>query len=95
MARMITNVALGLRPTGLGSRGARKGYRFQEARKGAIVPKREKIGAGNAALYVRRDEQGRFTTDQVDVGRSLATDQKRKAKSTAKPGYGDRGDRKR
>ena len=44
--------------------------------------------------YARRDEQGRFT-EMVDVGRSLAQDRKRHAKTTAKPGQGDRGDRKR
>jgi hypothetical protein len=60
-----------------------------------IRMKREKIGAGSAARYVRRDEQGRFTSDQVNVGRSLATDRRTQAKTTAKPGYGDKGDRKR
>jgi hypothetical protein len=44
--------------------------------------------------YVRRDASGRFS-EVEDVGRSLAQDRKRQAKSTAKPGYGDRGDRKR
>ena len=44
--------------------------------------------------YVRRDEEGKFTEDQVDVGRSLAQDQKQHAKTEAKPGHGDRGDRK-
>lgn len=43
--------------------------------------------------YVRRDEKGQFA-EQVDVGRSLAQDQKRDAKNTSKPGQGDRGDRK-
>lgn len=43
--------------------------------------------------YVRRDEQGRFK-EVEDVGRSLTQDRKRDAKSTSKPGYGDRGDRK-
>ena len=41
--------------------------------------------------YVRRDEKGQFK-DQVDVGRSLAQDQKRDAKNDAQPGQGDRGD---
>ena len=45
--------------------------------------------------YVRRDEQGRFTDSQDDVGRSLAQDQKRTAKTKVKSGQGDRGDRKR
>ena len=59
------------------------------------MPKREKVGSGSSARYVRRDEQGRFTSDQVDVGRSLATDRRRRAKNTTKPGQGDRGDRRR
>jgi hypothetical protein len=43
--------------------------------------------------YVRRDEKGQFTTDQVDVGRSLAADRRQHAKTKAKPGHGDKGDR--
>ena len=43
--------------------------------------------------YVRRDEQGRFTNDQTDVGRSLARDQQQHAKTKARPGHGDEGDR--
>jgi len=54
---------------------------------------REKIGEGKDARYVRRDENGRFTEDQVNVGRSSTADQKRQAKSTSTPGQGDRGDR--
>ncbi len=45
--------------------------------------------------YIRRDEQGRFTDEQDDVGRSLAQDQQQHAKTESKPGQGDRGDRKR
>lgn len=44
--------------------------------------------------YARRDAQGRFT-EMDDVGRSLSQDRKRQAKTVAKPGHGDRGDRKR
>jgi hypothetical protein len=44
--------------------------------------------------YVRRDGEGKFK-EVDDVGRSLSADQKRKAKTTAKPGQGDRGDRKK
>ncbi|HEX2123361.1 MAG TPA: hypothetical protein VHL59_17150 [Thermoanaerobaculia bacterium] len=43
--------------------------------------------------YVRRDARGRFT-EVEDVGRSLSQDRKRQAKSTSKPGHGDRGDRR-
>lgn len=43
--------------------------------------------------YVRRDEQGQFR-ESDDVGRSLAQDRRQHAKTEAKPGQGDRGDRK-
>jgi hypothetical protein len=45
--------------------------------------------------YVRRDDEGKFTTSQDDVGRSLSQDQRREAKTTAKKGQGDRGDQNR
>lgn len=44
--------------------------------------------------YVRRDEAGRFK-EVDDVSRSLSQDVRRQAKTVAKPGQGDRGDRKR
>jgi hypothetical protein len=42
--------------------------------------------------YVRRDEKGRFK-EVDDVGRSSAADQRQKAKTVAKKGQGDKGDR--
>lgn len=45
--------------------------------------------------YVRRDEDGHFTTDQVDVGRSIRKDMEQSAKRVVPPGQGDRGDQKR
>jgi hypothetical protein len=42
--------------------------------------------------YVRRNAKGQFK-ESDDVGRSLAQDQRRKAKTVARPGQGDRGDR--
>lgn len=45
--------------------------------------------------YIRRDDQGRFTEDQVDVGRSISEDIRKPAKQTVPPGQGDRGDQKR
>jgi hypothetical protein len=45
--------------------------------------------------YVRRDAQGQFTDDQVRVGRSLAQDRKKTAKTTVPKGQGDKGDQKR
>ena len=42
--------------------------------------------------YVRRDSAGRFK-EVENVGRSLAQDGKRQARTKAKKGQGDRGDR--
>ena len=55
---------------------------------------RELIDTGTDKRYVRRDEEGRFE-ESDDVGRSLAQDVKREAKTEVKPGQGDRGDRKK
>jgi hypothetical protein len=57
------------------------------------MPKRELINTGTDKRYVRRDEKGQFK-ESDDLGRSLAADRRQKAKTTVKPGYGDRGDRK-
>lgn len=43
--------------------------------------------------YTRRDDEGRFT-EQVDVGKASAQDQKRQAKTESTPGHGDKGDRR-
>lgn len=56
--------------------------------------KRELIDTGRDKRYVRRDEGGRFN-EVDDMGRSLAQDRRRKAKTVAKAGQGDRGDRRR
>ena len=42
--------------------------------------------------YVRRDENGRFN-ESDDVGKSLSQDRQQHAKTTSKPGEGDKGDR--
>jgi len=56
--------------------------------------KREEITeASGEKRYVRRDEEGHFTEDQVDEGRWLAADRRQHAKHDAGPGQGDRGDR--
>lgn len=44
--------------------------------------------------YVRRDKKGQFK-EVDDVGRSLAADQRKKAVKVAKPGQGDKGDRRK
>ena len=45
--------------------------------------------------YVRRDEAGQFTKEQVSVGKSLAADRRTKSKTVAPKGQGDRGDQKK
>ena len=42
--------------------------------------------------YVRRGEKGEFKKE-VDVGKSLAADQRQHSTTKSKPGQGDRGDR--
>ena len=49
-------------------------------------------GKPGGSRYIRRDERGRFTSYQVDVGRSLAADRRRKAATKAPKGQKDRGD---
>jgi hypothetical protein len=58
------------------------------------MAKRELLDTGTDKRYIRRDERGRFTWDQVDVGRSFAADRRRQARTVAEPGQGDRGDRR-
>ncbi|WP_313607094.1 hypothetical protein [Rhizobium sp.] len=55
------------------------------------MSKRELIDTGTDKRYVRRNEKGQFK-GSVDVGRSLSADKRRKAKTVAKPGEGDKGD---
>ena len=54
-------------------------------KRGLISPKGDK-------RYARRDPKGQFK-ESDEVGRAL--DRRKKAKTVAKPGQGDRGDRKR
>lgn len=56
--------------------------------------KRELVDTGRDKRYVRRDEDGQFQ-ESDDVGKSLAQDRLRKAKTVAKPGQGDKGDQKK
>jgi len=54
--------------------------------------KRELINTGTDKRYVRRDRSGKFK-ESDDMGRSLSTDRPRKARTKAKRGQGDKGDR--
>jgi hypothetical protein len=57
-----------------------------------MASERELIDTGTDKRYVRRDEKGQFK-EEVDVGRSLAADQRQHSENKAKHGQGDRGDR--
>jgi hypothetical protein len=75
-------------------------------RKGTIALQADSTREGRSAMskrelieptpgdkrYVRRDAQGQFDS-QVDVGKSLAADQRQHAKTKASKGEGDKGDR--
>ena len=56
--------------------------------------KRELIDTGRNKMFAKRDVQGRFK-EMDDLGGSLATDPRTSAKTTARPGHGDQGDRAR
>jgi hypothetical protein len=58
-----------------------------------MAGKRELIDTGTDKRYVRRNPRGRFK-ESDDVGRSLAADRRKKAKTVAKRGQGDKGDRR-
>jgi hypothetical protein len=66
--------------------GAKKRARKSASRRELIAPRGDK-------RYIRRATRGRIE-ESDDVSRSLSQDRRRKAKKAAKPGQGDRGDRK-
>ncbi len=49
-------------------------------------------GKDGGTRYIRRDDKGQFTDDQVSAGKSVAADKRIDAKNTAKKGDKDRGD---
>ena len=54
--------------------------------------KRELINTGSDKRFVRRGTKGQFK-ESDDVGKSLAQDRRKKAKTKVKSGQGDKGDR--
>ena len=70
----------------------KKTARKKTARRKAA--KRELIDTGTNKLYVRRNKRGTSFKEVEDVGRSLSQDRRRKARTVAKRGQGDRGDRR-
>ena len=60
-----------------------------------MAEKRELIEPNDGdKRYIRRDEEGKFTEDQVDVGRSLSQDARQHSDTPAAKGQGDKGDGK-
>ena len=58
--------------------------------------KREEIQPNSGdKRYVRRDEHGRFSDDQTNVGKSLAADRRKHSKHEVPKGMGDKGDQKK
>ena len=58
------------------------------------MSKRELIDTGTDKRFVRRDEDGKFS-ESVDVGKSLAADQRKHSQTEAPRGEGDKGDRRK
>jgi len=56
------------------------------------MPDRERIEHADDKRFIRRDDRGRFTDDQVKVGQSLTRDRRQHARTEVPKGQGDRGD---
>jgi hypothetical protein len=69
------------------TRNRSKSVRRRTAAKRTVVQPRK-----GDKRYVRRDSRGRFK-EVDDMGRSLSADRRKKAKTKARRGQGDRGDR--
>lgn len=73
--------------------GAPRVFLEEQLQGSLCVSKRELIDTGTDKRYVRRDKEGKFK-ESDDVSRSLSADARHDAKHEAKPGQGDKGDRK-
>lgn len=60
----------------------------------AGTSKRQLVDTGTDKRYVKRRGDGTFK-ESDDVGRAAASDRRRTAKKTVKPGFGDQGDQPR
>jgi hypothetical protein len=60
-----------------------------------MARKRQLIDTGTDKRYVRRNKLGTSFVESDDVGRSLAADRRKRAKTISKPGEGDKGDQPR
>ena len=62
------------------------------AKRRRVSSRRELINTGTDKRFVRRNKGGQFK-ESDDVSRSLKSDRRTKAKTKAKRGQGDKGDR--
>jgi hypothetical protein len=60
-----------------------------------VARKRELIDTGTDKRYVRRNKRGTSFVESDDVGRSLAADRRKRAKTKVQSGQGDKGNRAR
>ena len=77
--------------TRMAKKAAKKAAK-KTATKRKAAAKRELIDTGSDKRFVRRGATGRFK-ESDDFGKSLASDPRKKAKTKAKRGQGDKGDR--
>jgi hypothetical protein len=75
-------------------KAAKKKAAKKKVAKRKTAAKRELIAPRGDKRYIRRDAQGRIK-ESDDVGRSLSQDRRRTARTAAKPGQGDKGDRRK
>ena len=69
---------------------AKKAKKAKNAKRAAS--KRDLVKGKNATMFAKRTTKGRFK--EIDEGaKSLKADRRKKAKTKAKSGFGDRGDR--
>jgi hypothetical protein len=86
-------VAMAAKKSSTAKKSASTSAKKSAARKPRRVSsRRELINTGTDKRYVRRSKGGQFK-ESDDVSRSLSSDRRRKAKTKAKPGQGDKGDR--
>jgi hypothetical protein len=66
----------------------------QQSKDEWMASKRELIDTGTDRRYVRRNKLETSFVESDDVGRSVATDRRKPAKTKVKSGEGDKGDRR-
>ena len=89
MAKKTTRKSTAKKATGTKKATRRSTATKKTTRKAA---KRERIDTGSDTRYVRRGAAGRFK-ESDDVGKASASDPRKKARTKAKRGQGDKGDR--